>query len=177
MSTIYSKPEIIQALDHEVAGLNEWCMKLDEPLFLTPINGKWSAAEQLEHLRKASKPLVMALNLPKFVIRLKVGRPNRKGRSFAAVQEKYETKLATESIGTTKFFPDAKLIKNREVIIHDYQKVNRQLLKVINKWSEDDLDNYILPHPLLGKLTVREMLFFTLHHTRHHGEHLKLLYA
>jgi hypothetical protein len=25
-----------------------------------------------------------------------------------------------------------------------------------------------LPHPLLGKLTVREMLFFTLYHQRHH---------
>ncbi len=25
-----------------------------------------------------------------------------------------------------------------------------------------------MPHPLIGRLTVREMLFFTLLHTRHH---------
>jgi hypothetical protein len=38
----------------------------------------------------------------------------------------------------------------------------------MHTWSEDDLDNHRLPHPLLGKLTVREMLFFTLYHIQHH---------
>ena len=31
-----------------------------------------------------------------------------------------------------------------------------------------DLDAVLLPHPLLGKLTVREMLFFTVYHVQHH---------
>jgi len=26
----------------------------------------------------------------------------------------------------------------------------------------------LLPHPLLGKVTVREMLYFTIHHVQHH---------
>jgi hypothetical protein len=30
------------------------------------------------------------------------------------------------------------------------------------------LDLLILPHPLLGKLTLREMLYFTLYHVEHH---------
>ena len=34
--------------------------------------------------------------------------------------------------------------------------------------SQADLDRYRLPHPLLGKLTVREMLFFTVYHNYHH---------
>ena len=38
----------------------------------------------------------------------------------------------------------------------------------IDSFSEKDLDNYILPHPLLGKLTIREMLFFTIYHVQHH---------
>jgi len=34
--------------------------------------------------------------------------------------------------------------------------------------DEDDLDRVMLPHPLLGKLTLREMLFFTIYHVEHH---------
>ena len=42
------------------------------------------------------------------------------------------------------------------------------LVESIGLWSERQLDRCQLPHPLLGPLTVREMLFFTLYHNRHH---------
>jgi hypothetical protein len=32
------------------------------------------------------------------------------------------------------------------------------------------LERIRLPHPLLGRLTTREMLFFTLYHNQHHVE-------
>ena len=40
-------------------------------------------------------------------------------------------------------------------------------------WEDDnilekDLDFYVLPHPLIGKLTLREMLFFCIYHVQHH---------
>jgi hypothetical protein len=38
----------------------------------------------------------------------------------------------------------------------------------LKKFSEDDLDSIRLPHPLLGKLTVREMLYFAVYHVGHH---------
>jgi uncharacterized damage-inducible protein DinB len=34
------------------------------------------------------------------------------------------------------------------------------------------LDRLRLPHPALGKLTVREMLFFTIYHNIHHVENV-----
>jgi hypothetical protein len=36
------------------------------------------------------------------------------------------------------------------------------------QWSEAELDRYTLPHPLLGDLTMREMLCFTLYHNQRH---------
>lgn len=36
--------------------------------------------------------------------------------------------------------------------------------------TESALGRRQLPHPLLGPLTVREMLLFTLYHNRHHVE-------
>ncbi len=42
------------------------------------------------------------------------------------------------------------------------------LAQGIERWSDAQLDRRCLPHPLLGKLSVREMLFFTLYHNLHH---------
>jgi len=38
----------------------------------------------------------------------------------------------------------------------------------LSGFSEEDLDKLILPHPLLGKLTLREMMYFTIYHVQHH---------
>ena len=36
------------------------------------------------------------------------------------------------------------------------------------KWSDAKLDKYIAPHPLLGKITLRELAYFTIYHIQHH---------
>ena len=50
-----------------------------------------------------------------------------------------------------------------------WSKVNAELLSAVEKWDETELDQYMLPHPILGKLTVREMLFFTIYHNLRHA--------
>ena len=50
-----------------------------------------------------------------------------------------------------------------------------QATTVLRNWRDTDLDKYFLPHPLLGKLTIREMLFFTLYHDRHHVNNVRKL--
>jgi len=45
-----------------------------------------------------------------------------------------------------------------------------KLCRKTMKHSEAALDKYILPHPLLGKLTLREMLYFTAYHVAHHKQ-------
>jgi hypothetical protein len=42
------------------------------------------------------------------------------------------------------------------------------LSEKLDKFTEEELDKYILPHPLLGKLTIREMMYFTIYHVLHH---------
>ena len=46
----------------------------------------------------------------------------------------------------------------------ELEKLNEQ----IDEWKEDDLKSYQLPHPVLGKLSIKEMIFFTIIHTDHH---------
>ena len=59
-------------------------------------------------------------------------------------------------------------VRRRVELMAKREDFTKQLWLAIGSWREQDLDRYVLPHPLLGKLTLREMLFFTLYHNYHH---------
>jgi hypothetical protein len=48
------------------------------------------------------------------------------------------------------------------------EKLVASLSARVEGFSEQQLDLLILPHPLLGKLTLREMIYFTIYHAGHH---------
>lgn len=61
--------------------------------------------------------------------------------------------------------------------VSNYQKIKiaksigdeiKWLTQKLDKFTEEELDRYILPHPLLGKLTISEMIYFTIYHVLHH---------
>ena len=51
-------------------------------------------------------------------------------------------------------------------------EASQNLTRSASGWGEWTLDRLRLPHPALGRLTVREMLFFTLYHNLHHVENV-----
>jgi hypothetical protein len=56
--------------------------------------------------------------------------------------------------------------------MESWREVANSLCEATVPWGEGSLDRCRLPHPLLGKLTVREMLFFTLYHNLHHVQNV-----
>ena len=71
------------------------------------------------------------------------------------------------------FIPPFIGFEKKDELIKKYAEQKQKLISKIEKQNEKDLDVYILPHPLLGKVTLREMLYFTIHHNEHHLESLK----
>jgi hypothetical protein len=53
-------------------------------------------------------------------------------------------------------------------LVNKWRRAAGALVDSIKNWQEQDLDRYLLPHPILGKLTVRELLFFTIYHDMRH---------
>ncbi len=53
-----------------------------------------------------------------------------------------------------------------------WQNWNKATIKFIaalkNKTGESKLDDYLARHPLLGRITLRELCYFTIYHTEHH---------
>lgn len=137
----------------------------EEELNIAP-DGKWSPLKQLEHLLRSIQPLNKALRIPLPGLRILFGKPNRSSRSYDEIIAKYLAKLKEGGKASGRFIPAKKQDKNK--IIKKYRAQSELLYKVISKWDRDDLDKYLLPHPLLGKMLIREMLYFTIYHTEHH---------
>lgn len=130
-------------------------------------NGKWTPAQQLDHILRAVRPMAMALLVPKWFLRWRFGKPNRPPRDFNALVQRYKEKLEAGGRASGRFVPPA-IPAEGERIDASLQNTVRTLSSRVNKWTEHELDTVLLPHPLLGKLTVREMLYFTIYHVQHH---------
>ncbi|MBL7859074.1 MAG: DinB family protein [Cyclobacteriaceae bacterium] len=135
-------------------------------------NGKWSPAQQLDHIVKSVSPVTLAFSLPKFLLKIIFGSANRPSKTYETLIEKYKIKLAQGGVASGRFVPPnqtaptIRLAEKLNSLIH-------ALIKKIDSYTEPQLDHLILPHPLLGKLTLREMLYFTIYHVQHHYKQVK----
>jgi hypothetical protein len=162
------KQNIIKKLTENHQEFIACVSQLSTDEFSVSKNEKWTAGQQLEHILLSVKPVGLAFRLPMFLLKLIWGKSNREGRSYDELIVRYHAKLANGSKATGPFIP-------KKVDLHQGQKLkaslNKEVAKLgkaIEKRSEEELDQYILPHPLLGKLTLREMLYFTIYHVKHH---------
>ncbi len=136
--------------------------------FVASPNGKWSAGQNLDHLNKSLSPVNLALRLPRLVLSMLFGKPNRKPRTYDELVERYHQKLAAGGKASGQFIPPPISADQKEKLINKFRKQTEAMSRLMSQWQEDQLDRYLLPHPLLGKLTIREMLFFSAYHIRHH---------
>lgn len=170
---IQDKPQIISSLNEKVDAFNNYILPLNKEQFESTPNDKWSAGQNLDHLIRSIRPLQLAYGLPKFALLILFGKTNRPSRTYDELVTKYKTKLATGGKASGPFIPPVISFEKKDELIKKYTAHKQKLIAKIEKQSEWELDHYILPHPLLGKVTLREMLYFTIHHNEHHLELLK----
>jgi len=163
-----TKPDIIRELHVRHERFTAYITALDERSFLFSYNGKWTAGQQLEHIHRSVKPLVLALRLPTFALRLAFGTANRPSRGYDALVAKYHAKLNAGGAASGRFVPPPVAYADRESLRAETLATVQKVCKALERFTEDDLERYILPHPLLGKLTIREMMYFTAYHVDHH---------
>ena len=165
-------PELAAALQRLTQEGTRTLGTMPVTVFFEPQGDKWSPAEHARHLRKSSAPLVVALKLPAWLLRLRFGRPKRASRTFIKLREDYRRALAQGGqAGRFAPRPERDALDpdmRRAEILTIWSGTNARLCTALARWREDRLDTVQLPHPLLGMLTVREMMAFTVYHTSHH---------
>lgn len=168
-----NKTEIQKRLKESHSYFTHYIQSLPEADFQYRYDSKWTAGQQLAHIVKSVSPVKTALSLPPFLLRTIFGKANRPSRSYEALVEKYQSKLAAGGKSTARFLPPDVTFQEREKLISKLTSVVDSLIQQVSKFSETKLDTLILPHPLLGKLTLREMLYFTFYHVEHHERHTR----
>lgn len=166
--------ELAQALDAMTTQGRAFLDALSAAAFFAPQAAKWSPAEHVRHLRKSSAPLVTALRLPAWLLRLRFGAPPAGSRTYSRLRDDYHAALAAGA-QAGRFAPrredaPADPEARRREILEAWQATNVALAGRMLAWSEGQADRACLPHPALGPLTVREMAAFTVFHTVHHLE-------
>ncbi|HKO55711.1 MAG TPA: DinB family protein [Thermoanaerobaculia bacterium] len=166
-----TREELLRAFERQEGESLAYWNAFDLDAFFAPIGESWSPAETVRHLVKSIRPVTKALTMNRLMLRLLFGKPRRASVTYDALRARYQQLLA-EGGKAGRFAPSAQsepdLARWRASIMTNFTRVNRDLRAAIARWPESKLDALQLPHPLLGKLTVREMLFFTLYHQRHH---------
>lgn len=140
--------------------------------FFYPLGDAWSPADNVRHLLKSNRPVLRALSTAKILLLFRFGTGLRSSRTYTEVRERYLARLAS-GVTAGRFAPkplasSEQTEAQRSELMIALDQVSANLTGAISNWREWQLDRFRLPHPALGRLTVREMLFFTLYHNLHH---------
>lgn len=173
MMDTMNKSELLSKLKDSNQRVVNWFAEIPSNEFFQREGEVWSASDNLDHLIKSHKPIAKALKLPTFTLRTMFGSPNQPSRSYETICQVYKDALAAGGVASGRYLPDLQNPTNPESskndLLNQFSKASAELVSVAEKWSDDDLDGYLLPHPLIGKLTIREMLYFTIYHNLRHA--------
>ncbi|MEW6085085.1 MAG: DinB family protein [Chloroflexota bacterium] len=173
MTSNMKKPELLSRLMDSNQRVVNWFKEIPADEFFHREDEVWSASDNVDHLIKSHKPIAKALKLPKFTLQAMFGLVDQPSRSYEAICQVYKDTIAAGGVASGRYLPDQQSPEKAEMVkqelLDQFFKASESLVSVAEKWDEDDLDGYCLPHPLIGKLTIREMLYFTIYHNLRHA--------
>ncbi len=173
MSSNSNKLDLLSKLKDSNQRVINWFTEIPAGEFFHREGEVWSASDNVDHLIRSHKPIALALKLPRLTLRTMFGAANQPSRSYEAICGVYKDTLAAGGVASGKYLPNQQTPEQPEVakmeLLNQFSKASADVVSVAEKWNEDDLDGYLLPHPLIGKLTIREMLYFTIYHNLRHA--------
>lgn len=168
-----TKQELINEFVKNHLETISYINELNEHEFNYKKNGKWAAGQQLQHVLLTIKPFPKALSSKEFLLD-KFGKIDRPTWGYKTVLENYSK---TSLKASERFLPANEIsFSQKKEIIAGIQATLKEIESVFNDYSEAELDTLLLPHPLLGKLTIREMFYLMSYHPLHHQKQIEQMF-
>lgn len=161
------KEELTVLIKKEYNDFINFITGLNDKDFEYRFGNKWTAKEQVEHIVLCIKPLVQVFEMPKSHIEQYFGKTERQNRSYQTLLDEYLQKLSQGGQAPSQYVPDENILDKNQ-LMESLQSNIDQLISKINSFEEKELDTLLVPHPLLGKLTLKEMLYNAIYHVQHH---------
>jgi hypothetical protein len=135
--------------------------------FEASLEAKWSVGQELDHILKSTFPIAKVLQSKEY-LKDKFGEIDRSSMPYDEVINQYNLQLQKGAVATDRFIPDPVSWDQKRELISNLKGVVATIVQQMDNYSADELTSLAIPHPLLGKLSVLEMLYFTNHHVQHH---------
>lgn len=165
-----NKQELIDTFLKNHQTLVSYVNSLSDDQFTFSNSEKWTAGQQLSHAYICLLPFLKVLPSKEFILQ-KFGKINRATWSYDEVIENY---LKTNLKAPDNFLPGKISPEERSKISNDFLQVLSILQQLLNDYTDEELDTLVLPHPLLGTLSIREMFYLMSYHPIHHLRQAKL---
>ncbi len=175
MSDPQSQSEIVEQIASIQEGISRDIGCMSDTQFNDGSIEAWSAAAYLKHLLLSVKPVAKGMGFPADVLKQQFDSSNRASRPYAGVVSAYQKRL-DEGVRAEDYdkvvpifyrFPEG-ITDERAYLLQSWDDANQRLISAVQQRSEAELDSLQMPHPAIGMITLREMLFFTIFHNTLH---------
>ncbi len=132
------------------------------------VDGKWSIYQNIDHINKSNKLTAVGYMTPKFMLQTLFGKSKNGSRTTEEIIHLYQAELQNGAKSPKLFEAGASKIKESSSLLQKYNDQISSLKSQVESWSDEELNIYRMKHPILGNLTGKEMLSFTVYHQFHH---------
>ena len=137
--------------------------------FMYSFHGKWTAGQQLSHVYLTLLPFPKVLASKDFILQ-KFGTTDRPSRDCDTIVSAY---LSTSLKAPEQYLPAEVRPEQKAVLVSGIHETLSAIRHLLDSYSEAEMDSLLLPHPLMGHLTIREMFCLMGYHATHHLRQLQ----
>ncbi len=167
----FTKQEIAETMSLQAKELAAYYEAIPDNVFFSKPAKGWSPAGNIRHLDKAAFALLAGLYTPKPMLRLLFGKCRRGVRRLSEIRDSYLRRLS-QGAGAGIYTPVNKggsgATRTKQKLLAIFPSNASRLAKAMNRFSDEELDSLQLPHPILGRVPLREMMLFNILHNEHH---------
>lgn len=167
-----TKSALIETFCKNHKEFSSYINSLSDADFLFAAKDKWSAGQQLEHVYLCITPFTKALASKEF-IEQKFGKVNRPTWSHKEVETFYTNALQNGGKAPERFVPTMVELNKKAELTNALNETLKTISQYWETFTEEELDTLMLPHPLLGNMTIREMFYLMADHATHHMNQTK----
>lgn len=161
--------QLMDGLYQNHKQLSNYVNALPDDQFLHTANNKWTPGQQLAHVYLTLVPISQALGSKEY-IQNKFGLIDRPVMTYDQLIDTYKKGLAAGGKAPEQYLPQEVSLGQRNEFTGKLDSILTTIRRLVAGYSEQELDTLVLPHPFLGKLTLRELFYLMSYHPLHHLE-------
>ena len=175
MTELYAKPDIAARLKAVQIALNDTVAAMTPEQFERVTGAEWPASGYLKHLILSVKPFARVISMPLDKLHDMFGTPDRDSMTYETFVALYHQRLdegmraeKVPSVTPVEYRLPPDMTDLKSTLLTAWNEGNDRLLAALDHLDEETLDRYQIPHPAVGLITLREMLYFTVYHNNMH---------